>query len=121
MSAALLVTLPAKEPLAALPIWSVPALTVAMPEYVLAPLRMSVPVPIFVKPPLPLRTEEYVSVPEATSRAPPLAFTVAGRLRENDPVVRSVPPLKVTAVPASPRLLPAVIVRMPALSVVPPL
>ena len=54
---ALLVILPAREPVGPLaPILRVPALMVVLPVYVLVPLRVRVPVPNLVSLPVPANT-----------------------------------------------------------------
>ena len=72
--------LPARVPVVApLPIWSVPSGTVAVPENVLVPVRMSVPLPVLARPPLPETTPEKVPVPVVSVPAPRVTLPAPSR------------------------------------------
>ena len=100
--AALLVTLPANAPdVPPLPICSVPAATMVPPEWVAAPVRISVPLPFWVSVPAP--------------EMAPAKVTSSVRLKTRPaPEARTTSPLIAPVVPALP------ICSVPPVTVVPP-
>ncbi len=81
---------------------------------------MSVPTPLFVKGPVPLKIPDMVRGVPATSIVP--APDSVAALEEANPVVeRSVPPLKVRVPEVFPRLSSAATLKLPPERVVPPL
>jgi hypothetical protein len=111
------------------PAVSVPALTVVVPVYVLAPLKLRAPVPVFVRfVDVPAMMPAYVSVaPELTSIVPCDAPSVIPRFVERVKVedACNVPPFKVIDVAltepgAAPRLRSAATDKVPAVTDTPP-
>ena len=93
MSAPSSTTSPAIEPVAPLPICSVPALIVVPPEYVLAPVRIVVPAPAWFSVPVPLTTPAYVRELLRLK----ISALLSVMLPATAPVV---PPLPICSVPA---------------------
>ena len=87
----------------------------------MAPLKVSVLVPIFVRSPLPLITPAMLTLLPLVSNVPPPALSVTPRFEVKPARYCSVPPPKLSPPDVLPRLASVLTASVPALIVVPPL
>ena len=107
------------------PTASVPPLIVVAPEYVLTPLRVTFPVltaELIFNAPVDDITPSTAKVnPLAASNSPVPVITIPREdCNSTEPLANNVPPLNVTPLALAPKLLSALIDKVPDASVVPP-
>ncbi len=118
-SVPLLVTapLPSAPLVPPLPICSVVALSMVVAPLWLVPVTTVVPAPLNVRWPLPVKAPEKTSECPPLSMEPPLAPTEIARELVRSAVVSSVPPSRVSALPAAPSALSAAMLSVPCLTI----
>src|SRR5262249_39022504 len=102
------------------PARSVPTLTLVAPVYVLAPLSVSVPPPLWSRPPPPPIVHPSAALLPLVSTAPPPALSVVLRFEVKPARNCSVPPPKLSPPEVAPKLASAVTASVPVLIAVPP-